>query len=394
MSDARIAAIARAAGRTGLTTASRAWEIATRPRARTADDIPVSAAAITEEWLTAVLCHDHPGVSVVRAAASDATSQTTSRVALRLTYSDGAPDDLPRDVFVKLTSSGRQRLFLGLIRIIDGEPEFYDRLRPLAEFECPVGYFGAHHPRSWASAVVIENIAVTRGATFCHADTPIDRAGIESLVATMASYHGQYWEHPAIVDSSLKRPADHVHNVGTFINMRRQARVGAERAGDRFPAELADRHDELWDGLRRSVDVLSHRVPPTLLHGDPHVGNVYRTADGRLALTDWQVVMRGGWAYDFADAIASALTVEDRRAWERDLLELYLERLERAGGHAPELDDAWRLYRQSLFYPLFCWATVLGAPGWMPDTQPVDVTKVIIERTATAIADLGALDVR
>ncbi|MGE4427528.1 MAG: phosphotransferase family protein [Solirubrobacteraceae bacterium] len=393
MTGTRTSAIARGLGRAGLTFASRGWELLARPEARGLDDVPVSAAAITNEWLTAVLCREHPGVSVVQADAGDVSSQTTSRVALHLTYSDGAPDDLPRDVFVKLTSTGQQRLFLGLIRILDGEPEFYDRLRPLADFECPVGHYGAHNPRSWASAVVIENIAVTRGATFCHADTLIDRARIESLVETMASYHGQYWEHPAIVRSSLKRPVDHVHNLRTFINMRKQSRVGAERAGALFPRSLTTRHDDLWQALNRSVEILSHQGPVTLLHGDPHVGNAYVTAEGRMALTDWQVVMRGQWAYDFADAVASALTVEDRRAWERELLALYLERLEQAGGRAPEFEQAWLLYRQALLYPLFCWTTVLGAPGWMPDTQPADVSKLIIERTATAIEDLGALDV-
>jgi len=41
-----------------------------------------------------------------------------------------------------LMATTRQRLFAGLIHILDGEAEFYDCLRGLAEFDCPRGYFG------------------------------------------------------------------------------------------------------------------------------------------------------------------------------------------------------------------------------------------------------------
>lgn len=391
MSETMPAALARAALRTALTYGSRVSEIIRCPKARTAVDVPVSVGAITAEWLTAVLCHEYPGVSVISFTTADASSQTTSRAALRLTYSEGAPNDLPRDLFVKLMESGQQRLLAGLIRIIDGEAEFYERLRPLADFECPRGYYGRINQRSWACAVVVENIAVTRGATFCHATTTIDRPAIESLLHTMASYHGQYWEHPAVVHSALKRPVDHLHNIGAFLNARKQSRVGIERSPG-FPDALRARHDRLWDCLGASMRELSYGGPVTLLHGDPHVGNTYRTGDGRMAFTDWQVVMRGGWAYDFAGAISSSLAIEDRRAWERDLLAYYLDELARAGGVAPAFDEAFDLYRRSLMYPLFCWTTVLGAPAWMPDTQPADVARLISERIGTAIADLDALN--
>src|SRR5690606_36636337 len=142
-----------------------------------------------------------------------ASSQTTSRIALQINYSGDAPPDLPRHVFIKLMETAPQRLLAGLIRIMDGEAEFYGRLRSLAQFECPRGYYGRVDERSWACAVVVENIVSTRGVTFCHATTRIDRASIESLLVTMASYHGQYWQHPAIVGSNLKRPVDLFNNI-------------------------------------------------------------------------------------------------------------------------------------------------------------------------------------
>lgn len=390
MPDAKV--VSRAAGRAALTGALRAGELVRRPVARTRADIPAGAGAITGEWLTNVLCAGRPGASVRSFDRVGGSSATTSRVALRVHYA-GDAEGLPRDVFVKLTERYQQRVFLGLIRILEGEPFFYETIRPLVDFECPHGFHGGHDPRSWRSVVVIEDIAATRGAEFCHATTPIDRQGVESLVSAMAAYHGALWGHPAVTGSTLKRPVDHVRNTSEFLNMRARSKVGVERTGDRYPDALRPRHDELWAALQLSMRMCSDPAgPTTFLHGDPHVGNTYRRPDGSMGFTDWQVAMRGHWAYDFGDFLASALAVEDRRAWERDLLSLYLQRLAEAGAPAPGFDEGWRAYRQCLFYPFFCWTTVLGASAWMPETQPAEASKLIIERVATAIDDLDALD--
>lgn len=390
MSENRLSNTVLAAGRATRTVSLRIAEHIHRPALRTDADVPGDIRAINDKWLTAVLCRDHPGLRVVSFRTANTSSQTTSRASLKIDYSEDRPGGPPRDVFVKLMATARQRLFAGLIHILDGEAEFYGRLRNLAEFECPQGYFGGVNRNSWACATLIEDIVATRGATFCHATTAIDRPAIESLLSTMASFHGQYWEHPAVVDSTLKRPQDHLRNIGMFLDARKRSSVGIERAQG-FPASLRSRHGELWDALAASMYELSHDCPPTLLHGDAHVGNTYRTADGVMAFADWQVVMRGGFAYDFADIVSTALEVEDRRAWERELLGFYLDRLEEAGGKPPGFHAAWDLYRRSLMYPLFCWATVLGAPAWMPETQPTDVAQTIVERVGAAIDDTDAL---
>lgn len=390
MKEGTASAVLRAAGCVVRVYVARAIECLRTPKVYSRSQIPLGADAITCQWLTQVLCAGHPGVSVVAMHSSNASSQTTSRVALELEYSAGAPAHLPRHVFIKFTETAQQRLLSGLIRIIDGEPAFYGRFRHLAEFECPHGYYAQVNPRTWASAVVMEDIGKTRAARFCHATTQVDRKTMMSLLETMASYHGQFWEHPAVLESQLKRPLDHLHNIGVFLNARKQSRAGVARTPD-LPAPLLAEHDRLWRCLELSMHELSHLTPVTLLHGDPHVGNTYINGDGQMALSDWQVVMRGGWAYDVAGAIASALTIADRRAWERELLAFYLQRLAEYGGQPPSFAQAFDLYRRSLMYPFFCWTTVLGAPAWMPDTQPADVAITINQRIGAAIIDLDAM---
>jgi hypothetical protein len=278
------------------------------------------------------------------------------------------------------------------IRCLEGEPRFYSDLRPLLDLECPEGYFGAVDARSWRSVVLIEDIARTRGAEFLHATNAVDRAGIESLLTVMAGYHGSLWRSPAIEGPAagwLKSPLDHFHNTSAFLNMRKRVAVGVERSQAGIPASVRNDPDGLWDAFVRSMRGASEG-PMTLLHGDPHVGNTYRTGQGAMALADWQVCMRGSWAFDYAYAVGTALSVEDRRAWEGELLPFYLERLAAAGGEPPELADAQRAYAQCLMYPFHTWTTVIGRSAVQPLMQPEDVCQIIIERLAHAIEDLGA----
>jgi hypothetical protein len=377
-------------GRLACTTAYRAVELL--PRTDNLNGVPATAGAMTARWLTHALCANAPGARVTDVAAGGPTSQTTSRATLHLQYNDaGVEAGLPAAVFAKLTATLRQRLFLGLIRCIEGEPLFYRDLRPKLSIECPHGYYGAVDRRSWRSVVLIEDIADTRNATFLHATSAISRADIESLLKVMAGFHGAMWESPQITRAAwLKTPIDHFHNTSAFLNMRKRMAVGIRRTADTVPARIRDNVDGLWQPFLASMRACSVG-PTTLLHGDSHVGNTYRSDTGATAFLDWQVCMRGSWAFDVAYVVATALTVEDRRAWECDLLTYYLDALAAAGGQPPSFDEAFRLYRQCLMYPFHAWTTVIGRSAVQPLMQPEDVCRLIIGRVAHAIDDLDAV---
>jgi hypothetical protein len=142
------------------------------------------------------------------------------------------------------------------------------------------------------------------------------------------------------------------------------------------------------------LSVERHRsLPQTLLHADVHLKNWYIAANGEMGLGDWQNVCRGHWGRDVAYAMATALSVEDRRRWEEDLLKYYLESLRQAGGPAVAFDSAWDTYRLQLFAALAYWTVTLVPNPEMPDMQPEETSRAFIRRIATAIDDLGALGV-
>ncbi|WP_086820878.1 aminoglycoside phosphotransferase family protein [Allokutzneria sp. NRRL B-24872] len=356
----------------------------TSARATNAADIPVSGKELTTAWLTAVL-----GAEVSSFSTEDVSSGTSSRWRITVTYKETG--QLPTAFFVKTTRGFKQRLTLSLARVLDGEPNFFEHLRPELDIEAARGFHGAADVASGRSISLMEDIAASRGATFCTPKTPISRAEIEDLLTAMAHWHGRFWDSEELRGHGwLKPPSGHFDNLDRLIGFAKRCQVGAKRARSVIPEALIPMQDKLYRGLERSLTIASEG-PLTLLHGDSHVGNTYRTSAGRMGFTDWQIVMRGSWAFDFAYTVNSGLDVADRRAWGRELLEFYLERLAEAGAEAPDADTAWLAYRRQSFFPYFVWLATIGHSAIQPKYQPDEVSLGIIERTGVALLELDGL---
>ncbi|MBE1489395.1 phosphotransferase [Plantactinospora soyae] len=364
-----------------------------RQRATGPADVPVRTREVSQEWLTAVLCEGHPGAVVEAYELEDVSSGTSTRWRATVAYNDaGHAAGLPTELFAKTSLSWTQRLLLGMADVLTGEPGFYQHIRPHLDIEAPHGYHGAVDAASGRSIALMEDIATTRQVTFCTPQTPISRAEIEDLLTGMATWHGRYWQSPELDRHPFLRklPGTFVGNLARFAGLEKRARVGVQRARSVMPEAILPRHDDLYRALWRSLE-LAGQGPLTFLHGDSHIGNVYKTQAGRLGFCDWQVVMRGSWAYDLTYTIVTALAVADRREWERDLLAFYLERLAAAGGTPPDFDAAWLAYRQQTLWAYFGWLLSIGRSAIQPKFQPDSISLGMLERASNAILDLDTL---
>lgn len=362
-----------------------------RPKARTIDDVPVSGETITPAWLTAVLCRDVPGAEVVSCATSNDSSGTSTRVAIEVEYNEaGQQAGLPTALFAKTTTAFSQRILLGGGKMITGETRFFRDFRPEVEMEAPVGYWGAADESSWRSIALMEDIASTRGAVFVEPTTSVSKSQMEDLVRNLARLHGTFWEHPSI--AVLNTPSYMLQAYLAAIDMKKRCAIGLERAGEVIPESLRGQSERLWAGVERAIELATDDLPPTLLHGDPHIGQTYVTGDGRMGFVDWQVVMRGGWAHDFAYTVNSGCEPQDRRAWDRHLLEAYLDELAEVRGSAPSFDEAWLAYRQQAMFAYAAWAFTIGRAAYQPKMQSVETCLTLLERITTALDDHDSLD--
>ncbi|MDR3658999.1 MAG: phosphotransferase [Mycobacterium sp.] len=359
--------------------------------------VPGRVEHITPAWLNRVMRPTLGAVRILSSSVERHSAGTSVRARIRLRYSESsAAEQLPATIFVKSAATLVTRIGNGLSGTAPAEAGFYNELRPLCDLEAPFGYYSAAQPGSYRAVHLLEDLVATRGATFCEPTTKISREQADQVVEQLALLHGR-GAKLELADGQrppwLRTYPQWWQATGSFSMIRRYHLRGQRRADELglTPRRLVGRGDHLWHSFEASVDT-HRRLPRTLIHGDTHLGNWYITGAGRMGLCDWQCVSAGHWSRDLSYALSSALTVEQRREWEDELIDGYLARLADAGGDAPKRAEALQLYRRQLPGALAMWTTTLYPPKFLPAMQPAATSAEMLRRILTAIDDHDGLE--
>ncbi|MDX9787599.1 MAG: aminoglycoside phosphotransferase family protein [Desulfobacterales bacterium] len=366
----------------------------TRPKARRIEDVPCSVEAITPEWLTAALCKDVPGARVTRMDITGSSTGTHTRHRLKLTYNDeGLKANLPKSIFTKSLPTLTNRMIGGFNNTSLVEGRFFTEIRPLLNIEAPIGYHAAFDRRSFAAVLLMEDLVATKNATFCNYKTNVTREMAEDMIDLLALLHARFYG-----DQTLETRFRWLADYQTWFKIgAKKMRVeyytdkAFDEAAHMIPGDLMARRHEVWPAIMKGLTIHGAH-PKCLLHSDVHIGNWYQTGAGKMALCDWQCASKGHWARDVAFAVSAGLTTENRRAWEKDLLARYLDRLHEHTGVRLDLNQSWNLYRQQILQAFWNWTITLCHSPLLPNMQTEETTLTNIQRIAAAISDLGCLD--
>jgi hypothetical protein len=354
-------------------------------------DIPAFYESITPEWLTHILCRDTPGARVTSYSLGEPDNGSSNRRRIYVEYNEmGRSAGLPGSVFCKATVELLNRIMLAVSNCAHSEVTFYNRIRPLIDIEAPEALFAAYDRRSFASMIMLKDL--DGQVAFCSQETAMNWERAASQMRLLGRLHGRFYESPEIADSSLELmtwPQAWANQVGNGLE--EYSNKGFRAAEAVIPARLYARYSEIWPATQLSVDLHKDR-PQTLTHGDVHLKNWFVRGENAMGLNDWQTVSVGHWSRDLAYAISTALTIEQRRQWEKELITVYLDALAEGGAVAPPFDQAWTYYRQQLFSALAFWTVTLTPAPTQPEMQPQDTTLEFIKRIVHAIDDLGALN--
>ena len=367
-----------------------------QPKARRAGDVVPTVHAITADWLNDVLRQELGGARITGVVVEDVSSGTHARHRLRLAYDDaGNAAGLPATLFTKSLPDVQTRMIAGVTGHARTEGNFYTQLRPeLGELEIPRGYHSSVDRDSFAAVHLLEDVSSSRGATFCDWRTPVSRANAEDQVDLLAAMHGHFYDDPRFETEFRWVPRFERWFLGGVAKLRVDYYndMAFTQAAELIPPRLLRRRDEVWPATLAAL-ALHERSPRTFLHSDVHIGNWYQTGAGRMGLCDWQCAARGHFARDLAYVLSAALDVEDRRAWERELVLRYVDRLSSSAGRSFDADEVFRHYRHQMLHALLMWTPTLCHSEHLPDMQPEAASLCMIERMTAAIDDLDSLDV-
>jgi aminoglycoside phosphotransferase (APT) family kinase protein len=332
--------------------------------------LPTHASGLTAADLAAVL-----GREVTAVRALDGSSGTTDRARLAV---EGP--GLPASVFVKTAAVDTgTRIFGGLARLGEVEVGFYREVRSGLDLEAPHLVGARFDGRTGRFVIVLEDLAA-RDAVFCDTLTRLTTDQTAQVLSQLARLHGA---------TSGRLPT--VGWLGTNSGDALLPLIGASLP--RLAAKVAERTPELAataDGERllrtyRRWAADLDTGPPSVLHGDPHPGNLYLLGDGGGAgLLDWQAVRRGHPLRDVTYHLVLGMTVPDRRAHERDLLAHYTAELAAHGGPVVDADDAWQQHRRMAAYAYVAAVFTSGLGG----LQNAEIADAGLRRSSAAVADL------
>ncbi|HEY8216005.1 MAG TPA: phosphotransferase [Acidimicrobiia bacterium] len=335
--------------------------------------IPLDVADATPQWLSRVL-----GVTVTGVEVIDAHSGTTGRARLALEY-DEEPAG-PTTVFLKLAPfDERQRRFVDTVGLGVAEARFY---RDVAG-EVPVRVPHVHHAafdEAGRYAMLLEDLELS-GCRFPSPRDPDIVDTVAAIVEGLGSLHSRYWGSSRLEDG------------GDLAWVREGYRVAfgsgatyVEKARDAFGDQMSDDFRRLADlTIARPADVaaLLASGPPTLIHGDPHLGNLF--TDGATAgFFDWGMIWRATGMRDVAYILGNSAPTEARRSYERDWLRLYLDVL-RASRIDLTFDEAWTQYRMLVAY---AWNSATSTAAMGSRWQAIDVGRGGMARATASIEDL------
>lgn len=338
--------------------------------------LPMTVTEVTPAWLESALRRNHPTVRVEDVEIIEQIQGTSSKIRINASYADPpTPATPPAALCIKGGFDDDLRSFntTGLYRL---EADFFRHLAPGLAVRKPRAWFAES---STDQGIVIMDDLVATGCTFW---SPVEAWSVDQVAAaleSLASMHAATWgmggeQHPWLTHGS---PAVQGMIPALFGDANWQDML-ARPDVRHVPDEQRDRPRM----LRGFEAVWRHDLQgvPCVVHWDPHIGNTYLDAQGRPGFADWQCVCRTSCFHDVGYFVGGALTFEDRRRTERDLLGHYLDALAAHGVSGPGWDEAWLDYRR---YQLYGFLWVLCSPLM----QPVDIIAAMTERHAAAIAD-------
>jgi hypothetical protein len=305
---------------------------------------------------------------------------TNRRARFGLTYSSGSG---PATVFAKAESDTPQiRAAHARNGNMFNEPLLFNSGVSLP-LEHPLAYMAVIDEPGLNYLIVMEDL-VARGADPRNVLRPLTIDQVAGGVRGLARLHGQYWErvadHPA-----LQWVQPFLPTQGWLAPMKDGIGLGMERTKHVLPGAVtrlgADELQSIWI---RYIGSLT-KGPQTLLHGDPHVGNTYLLPDGDVGFLDWQVVRSGNWSLDVGYFVQSALTEEDRKRSEADLVAEYCNSLGIPSDLRPSNEDAWLQYRTSAAHGLIIWLVTAASTK---QVHSPEICLGMVQRYAAAFADL------
>jgi aminoglycoside/choline kinase family phosphotransferase len=267
------------------------------------------------------------------------------------------------------------------------EVQFYRECSFTPGLRTPAVYHSDIDSTGSAFVLLLEDLGSARMADQVAGCPPADAAHVIDAAAALHSY---WWDSPKLHELSWLRPL----NNDAYKSAQEQYIAVwpgfVERFARRVPPGGLAVAEAFRDKIAAVFDWIIANRPTTIAHTDFRLDNFFfEHVDGSpVTIIDWQLSVRNVGAIDVSYFLGESLSVDDRRAHERALLERYHEGLVAGGVTGYSFDDLYDDYRMSLVTQLT--VPVIGSSMDPGNERGVQLFDAAVERILTAIDDHDA----
>lgn len=329
--------------------------------------------------IEALLSQRFPSARVERVSVEAMGEGTNANARLRIEYAD--PTEAPKNVFAKFPPEEPQqrRLVLGS-GMGRREVHFYQHLASRVPLRVPEVYGAWVDDEGEEFSILIEDLEASGLAT-PDGEQGVGFALARRAMADFAALHvagsdgGQL--DLSVVEPPLRQPEYGAAMLTHALSTRAEKLEPAFTSVARIYVDHGAAVHDFWE-----------QGAPVLTHGDGHVMNLFED-NGRLGFFDWGCFALAPAMRDVGYFLCMALSVGDRRAHEKELIEHYLAEHHRLRGTALTFDAAWREYRAQASYAVVAAAPAVLNPGVPGDANGAYAVH-FVARASAAVADLEA----
>jgi aminoglycoside phosphotransferase (APT) family kinase protein len=310
------------------------------------------------------------------------TSATNQRVRIALSFAEAGSG--PPSLFVKLPPTDpAHREMISASGMGRRESQFYADIAASLDLRVPRSYYAAFD-EDGDFVLLLEDLAAG-GCEFSDGAWGVTADAAARALEELARFHARY-QDPAVRSAAAPW-------LGAPVNRRTDAtaqrlRSVLDRHGDALTADYLAA-GELYVEHHGRLDEVWNAGPQTYIHGDLHIGNVFLDG-GRVGFIDWGLSRVSTPLRDVSYFLTMTVEPDERRSSERDLLKLYLDALDAAGGARIGFDEAWAVHRVQAGYTVL--ATFLA---FMPSYATGDGRSLgadLRRRAELALEDLDTVE--
>lgn len=343
---------------------------------------PRGAEDIDASWLTEALAARHPGVEVTAVEVVERSTLTNAHARLRVVYAE--PAGAPPTLFCKLPPDDDRRDAIRATGMGQQEARFYATLADTVPMRVPEVHVARRDEASGVFVLLLEDLLAS-GCVVSDGTWGISPDAAAGALEELARFHADWADQGRRV---AEVPWVPILGPGSSYGAD-MLRYGIDHHRDRLTDAFVA-VAELYIADRAALHALWQEGPRTVIHGDPHLGNLFLDGE-RVGFLDWGILNAGTPMRDVSYLLTMAMDPADRRAAERDLLRGYLRALAAAGGPGIGFDEAWTAHRVHAAYTVPASCQVVTFPEDATPARRV-FADAFLARAQACLEDLDALD--